>query len=88
MHHATDVTRSPAFLYFDGLPRTVAWQELAAETGSLAGQTVQEALSGLIDSIRAAGHREILRCDLTRPEFGIPVVKLLVPGLRFNRGVM
>jgi YcaO-like protein with predicted kinase domain len=88
VHLAADVTRSPAYLYFDALPRTVPWQELAEGAGSLAGQTVQAALSELVDSIRAAGHREIYRCDLTRPEFGIAVVKLLVPGLGFHRRVM
>ena len=34
-----------------------------------------------LDRLRAAGIAQIVACDLTRPEFGVPVVRLVIPGL-------
>ncbi len=35
----------------------------------------------LLDRFRAAGFRRAIAIDLTRPEFGIPVVRVVVPGV-------
>ena len=35
----------------------------------------------LLDCLRGAGIRQAVAVDLTRPEFGIPVVRVVVPGL-------
>jgi ribosomal protein S12 methylthiotransferase accessory factor len=35
----------------------------------------------LLDRLKAAGIRQAVAVDLTRPEFGIPVVRVVVPGL-------
>jgi ribosomal protein S12 methylthiotransferase accessory factor len=36
-------------------------------------------------ALKDAGYDRILRVDLTREPFGIPVVKVIVPGMRLNR---
>jgi ribosomal protein S12 methylthiotransferase accessory factor YcaO len=38
-------------------------------------------LRGLVDKLEARGH-EVLVLDQTRPDVGLPVVKMVVPGLR------
>lgn len=36
----------------------------------------------LVDRVRGAGHEEVLMVDLTHPAFGIPVVRVVIPGTR------
>jgi ribosomal protein S12 methylthiotransferase accessory factor len=38
-------------------------------------------LRTVLGALRTAGHREVYRIDLTNPRFGIPVVKMFVPGM-------
>jgi ribosomal protein S12 methylthiotransferase accessory factor len=35
----------------------------------------------VIDRLRSAGLERVIVCDLTRPEIGVPVVRVIVPGL-------
>ena len=35
----------------------------------------------LLADLRTAGHGDVYRIDLTNPRFGIPVVKMFVPGM-------
>ena len=44
-------------------------------------ESLEDELDWLIDRLAAVGLPEVLRVDLTRPEFGIPVVRMIVPGL-------
>ena len=37
-----------------------------------------------LDRLRAVGIERAIVVDLTRPEFGIPVVRLVVPGLEWD----
>ncbi len=46
----------------------------------LAAATFEADLRLLLDRLRAGGSRQVLVVNLSRPELGIPVVKLLVPG--------
>ncbi|CAO3424947.1 YcaO-like family protein [Azospirillum argentinense] len=48
---------------------------------SLAGRTVEEDLACQLARLRAAGIEEAVAVDLTKPEFGIAVVRLVIPGL-------
>ena len=41
-------------------------------------------LALLLDKVRSAGARHVCVVDLTRAEFGIPVVRLMVPGLELD----
>ena len=37
-----------------------------------------------LECLRAAGVKAAIAVDLTRPEFGIPVVRMIVPGLEWD----
>jgi ribosomal protein S12 methylthiotransferase accessory factor len=51
-----------------------------ADPPRLAGASFQADVAGLLDRLRAAGSRQALVVDLTRPALGVPVVKVLIPG--------
>ena len=55
-------------------------RDFAAVPG-LAGRTIEEDLAAQLDRLRAAGIEEAVAVDLTKPEFGIPVVRVVIPGL-------
>lgn len=48
-------------------------------TGS--APTIQGDLARQLDRLRAVGITEAVAVDLTKPEFGIPVVRMVIPGL-------
>jgi len=39
-------------------------------------------LETVVSALKSAGHSRIYRIEMTDPRFAIPVVKVLVPGLR------
>jgi YcaO-like protein with predicted kinase domain len=49
--------------------------------------TLREDVRGVLDRVRAAGIDSVIAVDLTRPEIGIPVVRVVVPGLEGVREV-
>lgn len=66
--------------------RTRPWVCVSTKTcksfGCAAGHTVEEAiLQGFLELVERLG-LEMLVLDQTRPEIGLPVVKVIVPGLR------
>jgi YcaO-like protein with predicted kinase domain len=46
------------------------------------GETFAEDLATTLDLLRAAGFPQVIAVDHTKPEFGIPVVAVFVPGTR------
>jgi len=46
------------------------------------GATFAEDLATTLDLLRAAGFPHVIAVDHTKPEFGIPVVAVVVPGMR------
>jgi YcaO-like protein with predicted kinase domain len=46
------------------------------------GETFAEDLATALDLLRAAGFPQVIAVDHTRPAFGIPVVAVIVPGMR------
>ncbi|EWY37662.1 hypothetical protein N825_16555 [Skermanella stibiiresistens SB22] len=48
---------------------------------SIAGPTVRSDVATVSDRLATVGVGPILYADLTRPEFGLPVVRVVVPGL-------
>ena len=44
-------------------------------------RTCAEDLAWMLDRLRAIGIGEVMAVDLTRPEFGMPVVRVVIPGL-------
>lgn len=49
----------------------------------LGGQTSCDDVDAVLDRLRTAGLTEVVAVDLTKPELGIPVVKIVIPGLEF-----
>lgn len=76
-----------AFLYrrelASGLARTLGaavTRDFTVRT-SLAGDTFEADLSLLLERLRAIGCDSVVVVDLSHPDLGIPVVKVIVPGL-------
>ena len=46
-----------------------------------AGETFDDDIAWELDRLRAAGLEQVIAIDLTRPELGIPVVRVVIPGL-------
>jgi ribosomal protein S12 methylthiotransferase accessory factor len=44
-------------------------------------RTCAEDLAWMLDRLRAVGIGQVIAVDLTRPEFGVPVVRVVIPGL-------
>jgi ribosomal protein S12 methylthiotransferase accessory factor len=44
-------------------------------------RTCTDDLAWMLDRLRAVGIQEVMAVDLTRPEFGMPVVRVVIPGL-------
>jgi YcaO-like protein with predicted kinase domain len=45
------------------------------------GETFEDDVEWELECIRRAGIRQVVVVDLTKPEFGLPVVRVIVPGL-------
>lgn len=52
-----------------------------AEGPNRNSETFEEDLSWMLERLRANGIQQVAVVDLTRPEFGIPVVRVVAPGL-------
>jgi ribosomal protein S12 methylthiotransferase accessory factor len=48
-------------------------------------ETFDEDVAWELERLRAAGIEEVVVVDLTRPELGIPVVRVVIPGLESGR---
>jgi len=46
-----------------------------------AGDSFADDVAWLLERLRSAGIEHIVAVDLTRPEFGVPVVRVVIPGL-------
>ena len=52
-----------------------------SEGPSWDAETVDEDVRWLLERLRRAGLRQVIVVDLTKPEFGLPVVRVVIPGL-------
>jgi ribosomal protein S12 methylthiotransferase accessory factor len=52
------------------------------------GETIEDDVEWELKCIKKAGVRRVVLVDLTKPEFGLPVVRVIAPGLEsiFGRG--
>ena len=66
-----------------GPPADVAGEAVRAFTAvpTFAGDSLEADVSWELDGLRTAGLSEVVVVDLTREEFGIPVVRVIIPGL-------
>ena len=72
-----DETHRRLRAFFEGQHGDLPWNEIADHSSGDLCQDFETVLKGLC----AAGYSRIYRVDLTNSRFGIPVVKVLVPGL-------
>jgi ribosomal protein S12 methylthiotransferase accessory factor len=72
-----DETHQRLRAFFEGQRGDLPWNEIADHSSGDLCQDCETVLKGLC----AAGYSRIYRVDLTNSRFGIPVVKVLVPGL-------
>ena len=49
-------------------------------------ETFNEDVAWELDCLQAAGIQRVIVVDLTRPEFGLPVVRVIIPGLEALSG--
>jgi YcaO-like protein with predicted kinase domain len=52
-----------------------------ADVPHVPGTSIDADVAHELDQVRAAGVRQVILVDLTRPDVGIPVVRMVVPGL-------
>ena len=79
------VQKSRAFRYFEALKASTDWSQIMERQGIPVLHDLESALRRLVEALEEAGQRRVARFDLTRPAMGIPVVKVIAPGLQFNR---
>lgn len=52
-----------------------------ADVAHVPGESIDEDVAHELDSLKAIGAAEVILVDLTRPDIGIPAVRMVVPGL-------
>jgi YcaO-like protein with predicted kinase domain len=80
--HDYQRNRDPDLLaaIWDEITTTPSNVRLDAQS-SRAGDTFEQDVHCLLEATRAVGVRQVVVVDLMRPEIGLPVVKVIVPGL-------
>jgi ribosomal protein S12 methylthiotransferase accessory factor len=81
---AQNVRSSAAYRFFDSLDASTSWDALPTFAGPPASADLRSTHDWLLGELQGAGQR-VLRFDLSRPDIGIPVVKILAPGVGFNQ---
>lgn len=56
-------------------------------TPDFAGETFEEDLAELLSRLAEAGFSEVIAVDLTHPGLGLPVTRIVVPGLETSRDI-
>jgi ribosomal protein S12 methylthiotransferase accessory factor len=78
-YHATTLAARHARIR--GLTRLVGQPRDFASIGNFEFETFEAEVAWLLDRLRSVGIGQAIAVDLTRPEFGIPVMRMVVPGL-------
>jgi ribosomal protein S12 methylthiotransferase accessory factor YcaO len=73
--HRDDHARTVAAMQAPG-PRVALRARAHAD-----GDCIEDDLAALLQALQAVGITSVIAVDLSRPEVGIPVVKVVVPGL-------
>lgn len=82
---AQEVWSSKAFQFFMSIEANTPWSDF--EPYKLSPENdLEQTLQRLLQLLVAAGHTDILRCDLTKPDINIPVVRLIAPSLKLRVG--
>ena len=81
------VQTSAAYRFFDTLEPDTRWEALPRLAPHAESADLYATYDWLRESLAAAG-QSVFRFDLTRPDIGVPVMKMLAPGLAFNRKLL
>jgi ribosomal protein S12 methylthiotransferase accessory factor len=84
--HATDDQVSPVYRFFDRLEPNATWGALDEQPAMDVDWNLESHLCQLVSALVQTGHDRLVRFDLTQPDIGVPVVRMIVPGLRFQQG--
>lgn len=76
---------SPAYRFFDEIEPTAVWSSIKELETIPVTADLEKCLDRLLVELKRAGHDRLVLFDLTQPDIGIPVVKILAPSLLFNR---
>jgi ribosomal protein S12 methylthiotransferase accessory factor len=84
VYHTTEVQSSPAYQFFARLEPNAMWAALDERPAMVVEDDLESSLRRLVAALVHSGHTRLVRFDLTRPDVGVPVVKVIAPSLRFN----
>lgn len=79
----SDTRHQRVYNAFNQVTSNADWNTLPGSSDVDSGGTYER----LLHELQAAGHQRIMRVDLTRPPYHIPVVKVLIPGLKMRSGL-
>jgi ribosomal protein S12 methylthiotransferase accessory factor YcaO len=66
------------------LEPNATWATLDDQLTMTTDGNLESDLRQLVAALKQSGHARVVRFDLTDPDIGVPVVKVIVPSLRFN----
>jgi ribosomal protein S12 methylthiotransferase accessory factor len=84
--YAADSQVSHVYRFFDGLEPNATWAVLDEQPTLAVERDLEAQLRQIVAALVRAGHDRLVCFDLTRPDMGIPVVKVIAPSLRFHQG--
>jgi ribosomal protein S12 methylthiotransferase accessory factor len=87
VYRAERTVDSAGVRYFAALEPTVVWRTVADICTVPCDADLDVQLRRIVDELAQAGHDRLVRFDLTDPDTGIPVVKVIAPSLTFNPGL-
>ncbi|CAM2068489.1 YcaO-like family protein [Sulfidibacter corallicola] len=79
--------KGPAYRFFEALRPDIDWHQATRLSTGPDSHSSDRVLAWMLDALAAAGHDKIYRIELTRPEIGVPVVKMIAPSLRYRRSL-
>ena len=83
-YNNSQVHKSSAYKFMDNLQATKNWSDLPSHPQSRENNLFED-WSYLLSELTRCGYKDIYQCDLTRSDINIPVVKMIIPGLKFNQ---
>lgn len=86
VYQAHNAQEGTAYRYFDGLRPNASWAEVV-ESVQAPGGSLFQVHDQLLAALQSANLGPVYRFDLTKPDLDVPVVKVIAPGLRFNRAI-
>jgi ribosomal protein S12 methylthiotransferase accessory factor len=77
--------RDKAYRVFSGLKPDTSWDQVSGRGGTATGDLLLD-YDDILDKLARTEQRAI-RFDLTKADIGVPVTKVITPGLRFNHAL-